>query len=221
MLDSHVSNIALHVVTGCGALACGILAMVTLKGGATHRLAGRLFVAFGAIVLITAFIGLAVFGGPAPLAAAFLAAGYQYVSSLRALALNTHGPGWIDLALAGAGLAACGFFAAKMGPGSPSWSPEIGYGAIGFTTAVIIYDVSRYAWADCWRTHVRSFDHGVKMANVYFGMASAALGNSLRDWQPWSQVLPTFLGVGVVVALVLAHLKRRRTQRQNMPPFPG
>jgi hypothetical protein len=213
MIDLHLSNIVVHVVTGATALACGLVAMAAVKGGAAHRRAGRWFTAVGAIVLVTALIGLAVFGGPPALAAAFLAAGYQYVSGLRALALKTKGPGWIDFSLAIAGLGACGFYAMNMAPGSPSWSPAIGYGALGFTAAVIAYDLSRHFWRDAWLQHVRPFDHGVKMGNVYFAMLSAGVGNTLRDFQPWSQLVPTAVGLVVVIALVVAHRARLSSAR--------
>jgi hypothetical protein len=49
------------------------------------------------------------------------------------------------------------------------------------------------------------------MTNVYFGMLSAGLGNTLREFQPWSQLLPTALGLLVVAALVLTHMRRVST----------
>lgn len=213
MYDLHQTNIVVHVIAGAAALACGLAAMMAVKGGVLHRGAGRIFTAFGAVVLVTAFFGVTMFNGPAPLAAASLAAGYQYLSSLRALALKTKGPGWTDFSLAMAGLAACGFYALTMGPGSPSWSPEIGYGALAFVLAVIAYDLSRHAWRDAWLRHARALDHGVKMTNVYFGMLAAGVGNSLRDFQPWSQLLPTALGVFVLMALIASYLRRKRVLR--------
>jgi hypothetical protein len=209
MVDWHFLNIVTHVIAGMISLTCGLAAVTTVKGGGPHRLAGRVFVGFGAVVLVSALFGVVVFDGPAPLAAASLAAGYQYLSGLRALALKTQGPGWIDFALAVAGVTACGFYWLTMGAGTRSWSPEIGYGALGFVGAVIVYDLSRYAWRGIWLRHVRPFDHGVKMTNVYFGMLSAGIGNTMRDFQPWSQLLPTALGLFVVIGLVLAHLRKR------------
>jgi hypothetical protein len=217
MTDLHLLNVLTHVGAGVAALAFGLAAMIAVKGAALHRRAGRVFAGAGAIVLITAFVGVAVFGGPAPLAAASLAAGYQYVSGLRALALGR--PGWADFALAIAGLAACAFYWLTMGSGSQSWSPEVGYATLGFVGAVIAYDLSRYAWRDTWLRHVRPFDHGVKMTNVYFGMLSAGVGNTLRELQPWSQLAPTALGLVVVTALVGAHLRRRRVR--SLPGAPA
>ena len=209
-MELHFLNIALHVVAGASALGCGLAAMAVVKGGRLHRSAGRAFAGFGAFVLITALIGVTVFDGPAPLAAALLAVAYQYLSSLRALAMKAKGPGWIDVGLAVAGFVACVYYWRTMGEGTPSWSPAIGYSTLGPVVVLIVYDLSRHAWRDAWLRHVRPFDHGVKMTNVYFGMLSAGVGNTFRDFHPWSQLLPTALGLIVVVALVLAHVKRRR-----------
>lgn len=210
MIDPHFANVLTHVICGATALACGAGALMSVKGGGPHRLAGRFFVAFGGVVLITALIGLTLFGGPAPLAAASLAAGYQYLSSLRALALAKKGPGWVDFGLALGGLAACGCFALAMGSGTRSWSPALGYSTLGVVSAVIAYDLSRHFWRAAWLRHARPLDHGVKMTNVYFGMLAAGVGNTLRDFQPWSQLLPTMLGIPVLAIVVASYLRRDR-----------
>ncbi len=184
MFDPHVLNVWVHVVAGATALAIGLVPLVTVKGGKLHRAIGKVFVAIAVIVLGSALIGNVFYDPPAPLIAATMAAGYQYLSSLRALALRARGPGWIDAALALAGLAGSLALLVFMGSGTKSWTPVIGYSTLGFTSAVALYDLSRHLWVKAWLKHTRPLDHGLKMTGAYFAMMSAGVGNVFRDLQP-------------------------------------
>ncbi|MBX3431177.1 MAG: hypothetical protein KF779_16440 [Hyphomonadaceae bacterium] len=209
-MDFHVANVWVHVVAGAFALAVGLIPLLSAKGGSIHRRGGRAFVWLGAIVLSTALVGIVFYDPPAPLIAASAAAGYQYLSSLRALQLKGHGPGLIDATLAAAGLAACAALYVYMGPGTSSWTPAIGYSTIGYVAFVALYDLSRHAWSQVWRTHVRPIDHGLKMTGAYFAMMSAGVGNIFRDMQPWSQVGPSIIGLLVILLLAAAYSVNRR-----------
>jgi|ERR1700687_3242741 len=57
----HLVNLAVHVVFGSAALLLGIAAIITAKGGPTHRRVGRWFLYSISVVLATALIGLLVF----------------------------------------------------------------------------------------------------------------------------------------------------------------
>jgi len=184
-ITPHQANIALHVATGALALLIGALPLLTVKGSKLHRAAGRVFVAFGAIVFATAFVGIVWFTAPPPLVAAFVAASYQFASGLRALQMRTAGPGVFDATLAIAGLGACVWLDLFMGPGTASWTPAIGYSTIGYVAVVAVYDLSRLAWRETWRRGAWRLDHGLKLTGAYFAMASAGVGNIFRDAQPW------------------------------------
>jgi hypothetical protein len=191
---------------------------VTFKGGKLHRALGRVFVAIAAIVLSTAVVGNVFYDPPAPLIAATMAAGYQYLSSLRALSLRQVGPGWIDAVLALVGIAGSAALLLYMGSGTKSWTPAIGYSTLGFTSAIALYDLSRHLWAKAWLKHARPLDHGLKMTGAYFAMMSAGVGNVFSDFQPWSQVGPSALGVVVMIALVLAYFSRGARLKTSAAP---
>ena len=212
MIDLHLVNVVLHVSAGVLALLTGAVPLLTRKGGPVHRRAGRVFAWIGAVVLVTAAIGDVFFHSPPALVAASVAAGYGYLSSLRALALRSRGPGWVDAALAVAGLGACVLLWILMGPGTASWTPAIGYSTIGYVAALAVYDLSRFAWSDAWLRHARPLDHGLKMTGAYFAMMSAGVGNLVRAWQPWSQVGPTILGFIVMIVLTIVFVVGRRRQ---------
>ncbi len=134
------------------------------------------------LVLGSAAIATVLFNPPAPLAAATLSAGYQYLSGLRTLALTRRGPGLLDALLALAGLGLAAVIMLKMGQGSASWPPAIGYATVGFLSTIAIYDLSRFFWISAWYRHVRPLDHGVKMIGFYFAMMSAGAGNLLAEF---------------------------------------
>lgn len=207
-MTPHEINVIAHVSAGAIALLIGLAPLLSAKGGARHRRFGRMFVILGAIVLATALVGVVFFDPLPPLIAASLAAGYQYLSSLRALSLKDRGPGVLDAMLALAALGGCAALYVFMGPGTPSWTPAIGYSTIGYIGAVAAYDLSRHVWSGAWRRHARPLDHGVKMTGAYFAMMSAGVGNIFRDAQPWSQVGPSAIGLLAIIVLAIAFLRR-------------
>jgi hypothetical protein len=219
MLDFHGVNVAVHVAAGALALIAGAGALLTRKGAAAHRKAGRVFAWLGGIILATAVVADVLYDPPGPLVAATLAFGYQYLSSLRTLALKARAPSWLDAALAMAGLAACAALLVFMGQGTASWTPAIGYSTVGYTAAVALYDLSRPLWAGVWVRHARPLDHGLKMTGAYFAMMSAGVGNVLRDLQPWSQIGPSILGVVVMLVLAGAYLSRGRRESKSEAPL--
>jgi hypothetical protein len=210
MLIAHVADVALHITAGVLALLIGLVPLVTRKGGRTHRRFGRLFVVVGGVVLASAVVSDVLFSPPIALVGATLAAGYGYLSSLRALALRTHGPGRVDAALAIAALLACAAVYALMGPGTRSWSPAIGYSTIGYVVTLAVYDLSRHAWSQTWLRRARPLDHGLKMTGAYFSMMSAGVGNTLRGFQPYSQIGPSALGLVVMAILAVVYVRRHR-----------
>jgi uncharacterized membrane protein len=111
--------------------------------------------------------------------------------------------------IAVAGLSAALWLLIAMGPSTPSFTPAIGYSAIGFVTLLCCYDLSRFAWQELWKRKVWPIDHGLKMVGFYFALVSAAAGNLLRDFQPWSQLIPSV--IGVIALTIFAAFYFRRT----------
>lgn len=211
-MDPHVVNVWTHVGSGAVALAVGAVPLLTPKGGPLHRRVGRAFVAAGGVVFASALVAIVFFDPPAALVAAALAAGYQFLSSLRALHLKTRGPQALDAVLALTGLGSAGALYVFMGPGTASWSPAIGYSAIAYVVVIALYDLSRHFWSRAWLAHGRPLDHGLKMTGAYFGMMSAGVGNVFRDFQPWSQVGPSAAGMIVILIFSVTYALRRRKQ---------
>lgn len=210
MTPLHLANLASHVGAGMTGLAIGLVPMLTAQGGVRHRRWGRRFAIFAAVVVATAILADLFGSPPAALAAVTLSAAYQLIGSERALALRGRVPTAWDALLALAAIGIATTLLITMGPGTPSFSPAIGYPTLGYVIAIAVYDLSRHFWASAWMRTVRPLDHGLKMIGVYFAMASAGAGNLLASLQPWSQVVPSMLGMIVMLVSATVYIRRRR-----------
>jgi hypothetical protein len=211
MMPLHFANVTIHVVAASIALLVGLVSLFSTKGGPLHRRAGKYVFPAAIVATATAVMGVIVDPSRPALTAITISAAYQLVSGMRALWLRGRDDrplGAFDAAIAIMGLGAGLWLLLTMGPGTPSFRPAIGYAAVGFVALLSGYDLSRYAWQAKWKRRVWPIDHGVKMLGFYFALVSAAAGNLLRDYQPWSQVVPS--AAGVVVLLVFAILFFRR-----------
>jgi hypothetical protein len=205
MTDGHALNVAAHVATGAAALLVGLIPLFSRKGSWIHRWSGRVTAVLGLVVLASAIAAVVLFDPPGALVAATMTAGYQYVSGLRALALKARGPGGPDMLFSVAALSLAAYMALKMGEGDASWTPAIGYSTIGYLLTLTAYDMSRPLWLQAWR-RIRPLDHGVKMIGFYSALASAAAGNLLKQWQPWSQLIPSAVGLVAMIVFVLWYI---------------
>lgn len=216
-MDIHNLNVVVHIVAGSCALLVGLVPLFAAKGGSVHKSWGRAFVWITSINLLTAILGSIFFDSPGPLVAATMSAVYQYLSSLRALALKGTGPGWIDALLALVGICAGVLLLSRISQSSASWTPAIGYSVLGYAVAVAVYDLSRHFWSTKWLAKARLLDHGVKMTGAYFAMMSAGFGNVFRSWQPYSQFGPSVLGTLVTIAFIVRY---RSIQSVTQPESP-
>jgi hypothetical protein len=194
---------------GAAGLVCGLWPLLSGKGGRVHRRSGRVFVVMAGVVLATAVLADMFTVVPMALISATLSASYQYVSSLRALALRHRYPSMLDAVLAVAALAGCAWIVLDRSAGTASWSPMIAYSTSGYVACVALYDLSRPLWAGYWLRQIRPLDHGLKMTGCYFAMLSAGAGNTLRHAQPWSQLVPSSLGIMVMAIMVASYFSRR------------
>ncbi len=204
----HHLNILTHVAAGALALGLGLFPLLSRKGSRLHRITGWLFVVAGAVVLVCAVIGITFYPQPVPLMMATASASYQFIGGLRALP-RFRAPRLFDSVLALAALGVCAALIQIMSRGNAAWPPAVGYGILGFLSVVALYDLSRPLWRGAWQ-RIRHIDHGLKMTGAYFAMASAGAGNLLRHGQPWSQVLPSAMGIAVMALILVRAVMNRR-----------
>lgn len=198
-------NIYTHVIVGGLLLVLGIAPLIFPKGGYWHKRIGRIYAGLYLVVLATAIIGTIFFRSQPALMAITLGASYGYMSGIRALKIKFSGPQFIDNLMAiVAIIIGVSMLTIMSQNGSTSWSPAMGYSVIGITITHALYDLSRNFWIATWTKKVWPIDHGYKMIGSYFALASAASGNLIRDFKPWSQIAPSM--TGVIVSIVFIYL---------------
>lgn len=212
-------NIYTHLIVGGLLLVLGIVPIAFPKGGYWHKRIGRVYVSLYVIVLATAIMGVIFFRSQPALMAITLAALYGYISGTRSLKIKSSGPQLIDNLIAmGAIMISASMLIIMSRNGSASWSPVMGYSVIGITITHALYDLSRNFWVAIWTKKVWPIDHGYKMIGSYFALASAGSGNLIRDFQPWSQIAPSIIGViisGVFIYLYFKHPDRLMSRKNR------
>jgi hypothetical protein len=211
MTPLHTANVTIHVVAASFALLVGVVSLSSKKGGPAHRRAGKYVFPAAVVAAVTAVIGVIVDPSRPALTAITISATYQLVSGMRALWLQGRSDrplGIFDAMIAIFGFGAGVWLLLTMGPSTPSFTPAIGYSAVGFVALLSCYDLSRYVWQTQWKRAVWPIDHGLKMVGFYFALVSAAAGNLLREFQPWSQVIPSAIGVAALIIFAALFFRR-------------
>ena len=211
-MDIQAINIFTHIISGGLLLVLGLIPMVAVKGSASHKRFGRGYVVIYWVVLFTAVIGVLFFRSPPALMATTLVAFYGFVSGVRALKIKACGPQLLDNLISVMAIAVSLSMLVVMSKNaSGAWSPTMGYSVLGFMVTYALYDLSRNCWRKLWMNKLWAIDHGFKLVGSYFALASAASGNLLRDFQPWSAITPTI--VGTIVSFLLIYLFIRKSKR--------
>lgn len=204
MSTINLLNVFLHVAAGSVLLIVGLIPMFTQKGSAVHVKFGRIYKYLYVVTLFTAIIGVIFFRSPPSLAMVTYGATYGYLSAIRAVTIKTSGPLLLDNILAVIAILTGLFLLTQMqGNHTASFPAALGYGTAGFVMTHALYDLSRNFWRQVWSNKAWAADHGIKIVSSYFALASAASGNLIRDFQPWSQIGPSILGALLAVILVI------------------
>jgi uncharacterized membrane protein len=197
MTLAHLSNIALHIGAGSIAMAIGFWLLATSKGTPAHRRTGRVFVFFTLLVCATAAIGNLAFRFTPLFAVLTVLVLYQLLSGWHVISTRAAGPDRIDALLgvcaAVAGAALLPYVLAK----GESAAPVI-YSSLGTLLLLLTYDALRWLFPRDWHARLWRYEHMYKLLASLFAMLSAAAGNLLPQAQPWSQLLPSALGIACI-----------------------
>lgn len=210
----HLLNLAFHIGAGSAAIVFGLALLVRAKGSPAHRRQGRLFVLLTAIVCATGVVGTVLFRFIPLFAVLTLLVGYQLLSGWHAVHTQAKGPDRIDaLLLLCAGVWAIGLLPALLA----EKAGVVVYSTLGALALLLAYDAARWRFPRHWHATLWRYEHIYKMVASLFGMLSAASGNLLRVGQPWSQLLPSVLGMMVIAACIWRD-HRARGPRPFSPP---
>lgn len=203
----------IHIAAGFSAFFCAPVALLTVKGGKTHRRFGKYYFWLMAVVAATGAI-IAVYR---PIFFLVMIAAFSFYFSLhgyRVLKNKRRGPqplDWVAVAimlLASAGLLYMGL-AQPAGFPNPGRSISILFGLLGlYTGGVDVFhflrpSLDKNAW---W------FEHMSGMLGSYIGALSAFSAINLRFIpMPWRWLWPTLIGVPLVTIWIgYYHKKFRR-----------
>jgi hypothetical protein len=199
----HTLNVVVHVAFGAVALIAGFIALITTKGGRWHVRFGRWFLVTLAGVIVTAAIGIVFFGFRAFLGVITLLSAYEAYSGYRALRIRFTGPNVYDALIWVAALAAAAMFIVYIRTVHFPWSPAVIYPTLGALLAVAVYDLGRFAFPVRWFASTWLYEHLIKMLGAYSAVVAAFSGTVLARWQPYSQILPSVLGVAAMAGFII------------------
>ncbi len=201
----HEANIFIHVLTGTIALILGLIALLSIKGGKIHNKSGRYFLGFMSIVILTALIGVFVFGRNTFLLVITVLSGYVAFSGYRILKSKSNIPQKYDIIVAVISmlvLCYCLYYFKSIGM---IWSPIVMYSTVGALLFIIFYDFIRYLIPRKKYTKHRIwiYEHIYKMTSAFAALLAAFTGTVLEEYQPHSQYLPSVLGMLIIFGFIV------------------
>lgn len=204
----HLANIAIHVTAGSIALAVGFLILFREKGTTAHKRLGTAFIWLTLVVCATAAVGTIFFRFIPAFAVLSLLVPYQLLGGWRVARAQGAGPSLVDAAalLAAVSIALPLSIEVLDRPGRLT---TVDYSAVAALWLILVYDAVKWIFPRRWHHSLWQFEHAYKMTASVFAMLSALTGNVVRVGQPWSQMLPSVIGL-VVIAYFFLRLARKR-----------
>ncbi|MES2826244.1 MAG: hypothetical protein V4732_21805 [Pseudomonadota bacterium] len=194
MTIPHLLNIDIHVFAGVVAMAIGFFILAREKGTTLHRKLGKIFCYFVLVVCAAAATGLILFRFLPIFAVITVLVSYQLLSGWRVIYTRNSGPTAVDAALTFFAVM-LSIFLAPVVLQSLSQQNMVVYSTFGALSCVLLYDSVRWLFPRNWHHFLWRYEHTYKLLSALFSMLSAFVGNVVRFGQPWSQLLPSLLGI--------------------------
>ena len=213
---THSINLVVHISAGSVALLLGIVALLTRKGGTTHRKIGNTFLFLLTFVIITGLIGVFIFGRNTFLLIITLLSAYYGFSGYRILQLKSNNPKPIDIVAPVICLLALAYFLYYFKGIGMIWSPVIIYSTVGTLISIIGYDFIRYFIPAKKYQRMWMYEHIYKMIGAFTALLAAFTGTVFESYQPYSQIMPSVLGVLLQIGFI-AYFYKKNNQLRNFP----
>jgi uncharacterized membrane protein len=200
-IPTHLLNILVHIGAGIAAMALGFYVLWKPKDAIRHRRRGRVFVLLTAVVCLSAAIGNAVFRFMPLFAVLTVLVSYQLLSGWHVIYTRTKGPDALDASLLlGAALLSAMLVRRLFLDGAMAGaSASVLWSTLAAVAMLLAYDAARWLFPRRWHATLWRYEHIYKILGCLFGMLSAAVGNTVRVGQPWSQLAPSVIGLVVVI----------------------
>lgn len=189
----------IHVAAGMLALVAGFIALGTVKGSKKHVSAGRYFLWMIAIVIFTALIGIFAFNRNTFLLVITLLSGYNACSGFRAIRLHGSKPALPDYIIPLIALSSGGYYLYYINSIGQYWAPVIVFSTLGALALICIYDLSRVFMPVELLKKTFIYEHIYKLTSALSGITSAFTGTVFPQFEPYSQILPSILGLTYII----------------------
>lgn len=205
----HHINIIIHVLAGTIALLTGLTALSVTKGGKLHIRFGWHFTRMIVIVILTGLIGIFIFRRNNFLLVITLLSAYNCFSGIRALRLNGRRPDRVDylapVIVTGSAL----YYLYYIQASGLYWSPVIIYSTLGALFLVTTYDLLKWAMPAAFLQKAVMYEHVYKMISAFSAITSAFSGTVLSQYKPYSQFLPSVIGM---ICIIVTFIRLRNKQ---------
>ena len=212
METPHLINIITHVSAGSIALILGIIALISKKGGKVHTKSGKIFTLLLVIIVLTALLGVFVFGRNTFLLVITVLSAYYGFSGYRILITKSNKPQFIDIFVAVLSLISVSYFLYYLKENGMYWSPVIIYSTVGALVMIIFYDFIRYFIPKMKYGRLWLYEHIFKMIGAFTALLAAFSGTVFPNYKPYSQFLPSVLGTVLQIVFIVY------TYRQSNKP---
>jgi uncharacterized membrane protein len=208
----HLLNLGLHIGCGVAAIVLGFVILSATKGTARHRRLGRRFGILTLAVCASAVTGNLLFRFIPLFAILTVLVLYQFLGAWRAVVTRADGPNFVDAALTSVA-ATAGFILAPVVGAVPGGSSAVVQSTLAALALVVGYDILRWLFPEPWHGTLWRYEHVYKAVASLFAMLSAASGNAIRFGQPWSQLLPSAIGVATIGWMLWRTWRRQQQLR--------
>ncbi len=216
----HKLNILTHIVCGSAALLLGLVALAVNKGKRVHKRVGNVFLVCLAVVILTGLFGVFVFRRNAFLLVITALSGYYGFSGYRILQTKSNQPQLLDVVIALASLGTVFYFVFYMSEIGLIWAPVIIYSTVGALLAIIAYDLLRYFIPKASYRRMWLYEHIYKMIGAFTALLAAFSGTVFNAYHPYSQILPSAIGVSLQVGFILYYVRKQKRASGNVK-LPG
>ena len=213
----HKINIVFHVIAGTVALLLGIIALSSRKGKQIHIKSGKWFLGLLAVVVFTGLLGVFIFGRNTFLLVITLLSAYQGFSGYRTLQFKNNHPRSLDIVMAMITLLSAVYFMYYIKQIGMFWTPVIIYSTLGALFTIILYDLARYLIPASKYKKLWLYEHIYKMIGAFSALLAAFAGTVFSAYQPYSQVLPSALGIFLQVGFIIYYLRKDGLAKDGLP----
>jgi hypothetical protein len=201
----HEINIGIHASIGTIAIVVGILALYYNKRTLVHKKWGFFFMILLSGVIITGFIGFLFFRNDPFLSMLTILSAYVGYAGFRSVKLREKRATILDAVIALGALSAGISHVLNLVNSQATWSATIVMSTLIALALVTTYDLLKYFFLYPFLKGWWLYEHIYKMISAFSALVSAFAGNVLKDFHPYSQIVPSAICLILIIYFIGDH----------------